>query len=156
MEKDKKYLLRAIDLAKKSVVDGGGPFGAVIVKNDTIISEASNRVVLDNDPTAHAEILSIRQASSQLKTFDLNECILYSSCEPCPMCLGAIYWSGIRKVVYSSDRTDAEKAGFDDKFIYNEIMLEPSERGIKFIRSYDPGGEEVFRLWNEKEDKIAY
>ena len=156
MENDKKFLQRAIEIARESIIKGGGPFGAIVVKDNKIISEANNRVVLDNDPTAHAEILSIRQASSQLKTFDLYECTLYSSCEPCPMCLGAIYWSGIRKVVYSSDRTDAEKAGFDDKFIYNEIMLEPSEREIKFIRSYDPGGEEVFRLWNEKEDKIVY
>src|SRR5664279_3213210 len=156
MENDKKFLQRAIEIARESIIRGGGPFGAIVVKDHKIISEANNRVVLDNDPTAHAEILSIRQASSQLKTFDLNECILYSSCEPCPMCLGAIYWSGIRKVVYSSDRTDAEKAGFDDKFIYNEIMLEPSERGITFICSSDPAGVEVFRMWNEKNDKVVY
>jgi tRNA(Arg) A34 adenosine deaminase TadA len=156
MENDKKYLLRSIEIAKESIVNGGGPFGAVIVKGDKIISEASNRVVLNNDPTAHAEILAIRQASTQLQTFELNDCTLYTSCEPCPMCLGAIYWSGIRKIVYSSDRTDAERAGFDDKFIYNEIMLEPSKRGITFIRSSDPGGEDVFRMWNEKDDKIVY
>jgi guanine deaminase len=156
MENDKKYLLRAIEIAKKSVAEGGGPFGAVVVKDDMIISEASNRVVLNNDPTAHAEILAIRQASSYLSTFELNECTLYTSCEPCPMCLGAIYWAGIRKVVYSCDRTDAEKAGFNDNFIYNEIMLDPSERKLVFIRKTDTGGEEVFRLWNEKNDKIAY
>jgi tRNA(Arg) A34 adenosine deaminase TadA len=156
MENDKKYLHQAIEIAKESVVNGGGPFGAVIVKADKVIAKASNRVVLNNDPTAHAEILAIRQASTQLQTFELNDCILYTSCEPCPMCLGAIYWSGIRKVVYSSDRTDAERAGFDDKFIYNEIMLEPSERGITFIRSSDPAGEDVFRMWNEKNDKIVY
>ena len=156
MGNDKKYLLRSIEIAKESIVNGGGPFGAVIVKGDKIISEASNRVVLNNDPTAHAEILAIRQASTQLQTFELNDCTLYSSCEPCPMCLGAIYWSGIRKIVYSSDRSDAERAGFDDKFIYKEIMLEPSERGITFIRSSDPGGEDVFRMWNEKNDKIVY
>jgi guanine deaminase len=156
MENDKKYLLRSIEIAKESIVNGGGPFGAVIVKDNKIISEASNRVVLNNDPTAHAEILAIRQASTQLQTFELNDCTLYTSCEPCPMCLGAIYWSGICKIVYSCDRTDAERAGFDDKFIYNEIMLEPSERGITFIRSSDPGGEDVFRMWNEKNDKIVY
>jgi guanine deaminase len=156
MEKDKKFLQRAIELAKRSVVDGGGPFGAVIVKDDNIISEASNRVVLNNDPTAHAEILAIRQASSQLKTFELNDCTLYTSCEPCPMCLGAIYWSGIRKVVYSCDRTDAENAGFNDNFIYNEIVLKPSERKLSFIRLTDSGGEEIFRLWNEKNDKVVY
>jgi guanine deaminase len=156
MEKDKKYLRRAIEVAKESVVKGGGPFGAVVVKADKIISEASNRVALNNDPTAHAEILAIRQASYQLQNFELNDCTLYTSCEPCPMCLGAIYWSGIQKVVYSSDRSDAEKAGFNDKFIYDEIMLEPSERGITFIQSSDPAAEEVFRIWNEKNDKVVY
>ena len=127
-----------------------------MVKDNKIISEASNRVVLNNDPTAHAEILAIRQASSILQTHDLNECTLYSSCEPCPMCLGAIYWSGIRKVVYSCDRTDAERAGFSDKLIYNEIMLDPSKRKISFIRLTDSGGKEVFRKWDELENKIAY
>ncbi len=156
MENDKKYLQRAVEIAKESINKGGGPFGAVVVKDDIIISEASNRVVLNNDPTAHAEILAIRLASSQLKTFELDDCTLYTSCEPCPMCLGAIYWSGIRKVVYSCDRTDAENAGFNDSFIYNEIMLEPSQRKLTFIRSSDPGGEEVFRLWNAKNDKVAY
>ena len=156
MENDKKYLLRAIEIARESIIKGGGPFGAVIVKDNKIISEASNRVVLNNDPTAHAEILAIRQASSLLNTFDLNDCTLYTSCEPCPMCLGAIYWSGIRKIVYSCDRTDAENAGFNDNFIYDEIMLEPSKRKLTFIRRADSGGEEVFRLWNEKNDKVVY
>jgi tRNA(Arg) A34 adenosine deaminase TadA len=126
------------------------------VKDDKIISEAFNRVVLNNDPTAHAEILAIRQASSVLHSHELNECTLYSSCEPCPMCLGAIYWSGIKKVVYSCDRTDAEIAGFSDKLIYNEIMLDPSIRKISFIRLTDLGGKEVFRKWDALETKIAY
>lgn len=156
MENDKNYLHQAIEIAKESIVNGGGPFGAVIVRDDKIISEASNKVVLNNDPTAHAEILAIRQACSRLQKFELNDCILYASCEPCPMCLGAIYWSGIQKVVYSSDRIDAERAGFDDKFIYNEIMLETSERGITFMRLSDPAAEEVFRMWNEKNDKVVY
>ena len=156
MKSEKLFLLRAIEIAKEGIENGGGPFGAIIVKDDKIISEAYNRVVLNNDPTAHAEILAIRQASSLLKSHDLNDCTLFSSCEPCPMCLGAIYWAGIKKVIYSCDRTDAEAAGFSDKLIYNEIMLDPSERKISFIRITDSGGKEVFRKWDEFENKIPY
>jgi tRNA(Arg) A34 adenosine deaminase TadA len=156
MEKDRIFLTKAIEIASRGITEGGGPFGAVIVKHDKIIAEAFNRVVLSNDPTAHAEILAIRQASSVLKSHELKDCTLYTSCEPCPMCLGAIYWSGISKVVYSCDRTDAERAGFSDKLIYNEIMLDPSERKISFIRLTDCGGKEVFREWDELENKIRY
>lgn len=156
MENDKIFLRKAIEIASHGISTGCGPFGAVIVKDGKIISEANNRVVLNNDPTAHAEILAIREASSVLKTHELNECTLYSSCEPCPMCLGAIYWSGIKKVLYSCDRTDAEDAGFSDKLIYNEIELDPAKRKISFIRISDLGGEEVFRIWNDLENKIAY
>jgi tRNA(Arg) A34 adenosine deaminase TadA len=156
MGNDKLFLLKAIEIASENIKTGGGPFGAVIVKDNTIIAGAGNRVVVNSDPTAHAEILVIRSASSLLKTHELNECTLYSSCEPCPMCLGAIYWAGIKKVVYSSDRTDAEIAGFSDKLIYNEIMLDPSKRIISFIRITDPGGKEVFRKWDEMDGKIAY
>jgi guanine deaminase len=156
MVKDKIFLTKAIEIARKGIPSGGGPFGAVIVKDDKIIAEASNRVVLNNDPTAHAEILAIRQASAVLKSHELIDCTLYTSCEPCPMCLGAIYWSGISKVVYSCDRTDAERAGFSDKLIYNEIMLDPSERKITFLRLTDCGGKEVFREWDELENKIRY
>jgi tRNA(Arg) A34 adenosine deaminase TadA len=156
MENDKLFLRRAIETATIGISDGGGPFGSVIVKDGRIISEAFNRVVLNNDPTAHAEILAIRQASSVLHSHDLSECTLYSSCEPCPMCLGAIYWSGIKKVVYSCDRTDAENAGFSDKLIYNELMLDPSKRRISFIRLTGSGGEEVFRKWDEMENKVTY
>jgi tRNA(Arg) A34 adenosine deaminase TadA len=156
MENDKKFLLKAIEIAEKGILNGGGPFGAVIVKDGRIISETFNRVVLNKDPTAHAEILAIRQASSVLLSHILSDCTLYSSCEPCPMCLGAIYWSGILKVVYACDRTDAEKAGFSDKLIYNEIMLDPSKRSVSFIRLTVSGGKEVFRNWDELEDKIPY
>ena len=156
MEKDRIFLTKAIEIASNAISEGGGPFGSVIVKDGIIISEAFNRVVLNNDPTAHAEILAIRQASSVLRSHDLDGCALYSSCEPCPMCLGAIYWSGIKKVVYSCDRTDAENAGFSDKLIYNEIKLEPSKRKISFIRLTDSGGEEVFRKWDEMENKVTY
>ena len=156
MENDKLFLRRAIETASIGINDGGGPFGAVVVKDGKIISQAFNMVVLNNDPTAHAEILAIRMASSVLKSHDLSECILYSSCEPCPMCLGAIYWSGIKKIVYSSDRLDAEKAGFSDKLIYNEIVLNPSDRKISFIKLTDSGGKEVFRKWEELENKVTY
>jgi guanine deaminase len=156
MENDKIFLRRAIKIASDNIKTGGGPFGAVIVKDNNILSEAGNRVVVNSDPTAHAEIQAIRSASSLLKTHELKECTLYSSCEPCPMCLGAIYWSGIKKVVYSCDRSDAEIAGFSDKLIYNEIMLDPSKRIVSFIRITDLGAKEVFRKWDEMDDKIAY
>jgi guanine deaminase len=156
MGNDKLFLLRAIQIASAGIENGGGPFGAVIVKDDKIIAEAYNRVVLNNDPTAHAEILAIRQSSEILKSHELNECTLYTSCEPCPMCLGAIYWSGISKVIYACDRTDAEKAGFSDKLIYEEIMLDPTKRKISFSRLTDCGGKEVFRKWDELESKIRY
>jgi tRNA(Arg) A34 adenosine deaminase TadA len=156
MDEDKEFLLRAVENAGKGIDNGGGPFGAVISMNGKLISEGHNRVVLDNDPTAHAEILAIRQAASYLKSYDLSECTLYSSCEPCPMCLGAIYWAGIKKVVYACDRSDAEKAGFSDKMIYDEILLDPESRKVKFLRLTDAGGEEVFRKWDQLETKIPY
>jgi guanine deaminase len=113
-------------------------------------------VVLSNDPTAHAEVLAIRQAASALNTHNLDKCTLYTSCEPCPMCLGAIYWAGIKKVVYACDRNDAEAAGFSDRLIYEEISLNPESRKISFIRIPDAGGKEVFESWENLEDKIPY
>jgi guanine deaminase len=156
MENDKLFLRKTIEIALESIKVGGGPFGAVIVKDNIIISEAFNRVILNNDATSHAEILAIRKASAVLQSHDLHECTLYSSCEPCPMCLGAIYWAGILKVVYSCDRMDAEAAGFNDKQIYNEISLEPSKRKILFLRLSDSEGKEVFRKWDEQENKTRY
>jgi guanine deaminase len=156
MENDRLFLLRAIEIASDGLKKGGGPFGAVVSKNDKIISEAINKVVLISDPTAHAEILAIRLAASVLKSPDLSDCTLYSSCEPCPMCLGAIYWAGITRVVYACDRNDAESAGFSDKLIYNEIMMDPSKRKIKFLRYIGIGAEEVFRKWDDMENKIPY
>ena len=156
METDKQLLLRAIEIAGKGIDKGGGPFGAVISNDGIIIAEAYNSVVLNNDPTAHAEILAIRKASATLKSHNLGECTLYSSCEPCPMCLGAIYWAGIKKVVYASDRVDAELAGFSDKLIYEEIVLDPAERRIDFIRISDTGAKEVFKKWDQLETKMPY
>ena len=153
---DNELLGLAIKIAGEGIVDGAGPFGAVITMNGDIIASSGNRVVLDSDPTAHAEILAIRKAASVLNTHDLNGCILYASCEPCPMCLGAIYWAGIKKVVYSASRHDAASAGFNDEFIYNEIDLNPSERKVTFIRVSDPEAGEVFRKWENFDDRIKY
>jgi guanine deaminase len=152
----KEFLNRAIKIAEDGIKKGGGPFGAVIVLNGEIISEANNRVVISNDPTAHAEILAIRQASKVLDTHILADCILYASCEPCPMCLGAIHWSGIKTVFFAADRRDAEAAGFSDKLIYDEICLSPEKRQIVFKQLSDVDGIEVFRIWDKFENKIPY
>jgi len=154
--KDRVFLARAVELAIAGMKKGGGPFGAVIVNTGRVVSEAFNKVVISHDPTAHAEVLAIREASVKLNTHDLSECILYTSCEPCPMCLGAIYWSGIKKVFYACDRNDAAMAGFDDRLIYNEIALDPSARRISFIRLDDAGATEIFKTWDNLEDKTLY
>ena len=150
------FMKRAIQLAKDGVNNNGGPFGAVVVKNGKIVAESYNRVTLSNDPTAHAEVLAIRKACNVLNTFDLSGCDIYSSCEPCPMCLGAIYWAGITKVVYACNRLDAENAGFSDRYIYDEISLDPSERHIRFVRIDNIGGEVVFKKWAELDGRIQY
>jgi len=155
-EDDKRLLRRAVEMAVEGIRNGGGPFGALILRNGEIIAEAHNRVVLDRDPTAHAEMRAIRLAASKLGTHDLGDCILYSSCEPCPMCLGALYWAGIKKVVFACDRGDAEKAGFSDKMIYEELVLDPSSRKVEFLRVPEVGGGEVFAQWEDLEDKVRY
>ena len=156
MKDDRSFLQHALKIAENGIDAGHGPFGAVIARNGRIVSEANNEVVISNDPTAHAEVLAIRRASSFLKTYDLKDCVLYTSCEPCPMCLGAIYWSGIRKVVYASDRNDAERSGFSDRFIYDEIILDPEKRKVNFVRISDAGGEQVFKKWDDFENKVPY
>jgi guanine deaminase len=156
MNKERFLLQQALKIAENGIDTGHGPFGAVITKNGRIIAEANNEVVISKDPTAHAEVLAIRRASSFLKTHDLSDCVLYTSCEPCPMCLGAIYWSGIKKVIYASDRNDAERSGFSDRLIYDEINLNPTERKISFIKITDAGGENVFKKWDNFENKIPY
>jgi tRNA(Arg) A34 adenosine deaminase TadA len=156
MSDDKKFLRKAIEIAESGIKNGGGPFGAVISLNGEIIAESNNRVVLNTDPTAHAEVLAIRQAAGILGTHNLNGCVLYSSCEPCPMCLGAIYWSGIERVVYASDRLDAAAAGFNDELIYNEISVDPSERRISFQHMDDPEAKELFRKWEKFDGKVTY
>jgi guanine deaminase len=156
MTNDNLFLKRAIVLAAESIEKGGGPFGAVITRGEKIISEAYNSVCTKNDPTAHAEILAIRDAANTLGTYDLGQCTIYSSCEPCPMCLGAIYWAGIKKVVFASDRNDASIAGFNDKFIYDEILLIPDKRNILFKRIDDDEAKDVFRKWGKSENKVNY
>lgn len=156
MKENLKYLSRSVDLAMLGMKSGGGPFGAVITRNGEIISEAYNRVVPDSDPTAHAEMLAIRAAAAKLKSHDLSGCTLYTSCEPCPMCLSAIYWSGIKKVYYSLGREDAAKAGFNDKLIYEEIGLDPSSRKISLIHIDHPAGSEIFKTWESLENKVPY
>jgi len=157
MTKTDTYFMQiAIDLSIHSVENKGGPFGAVIVKNGTVISKASNSVTLDNDPTAHAEINAIRSACSTLKTFDLSECIMYTSCEPCPMCLGAIYWARIDKLFYANDRNDAKNIGFDDSFIYEELEKQLSKRSIPTIRIMQNEAIKAFEDWKQKTNKIRY
>jgi guanine deaminase len=151
-----EYIRRTIELAEGNIDAGGGPFGALIVKEGKIIAEASNRVTPENDPTAHAEVLAIREAARRLNSYDLSGCTLYASCEPCPMCLGAIYWARIQEVYYASDREDAEKAGFDDSVIYKEIGKEPGERQLRMVRIEEPAAGRLFRRWIEKEDKQRY
>lgn len=134
----------------------GGPFGAVVVKNETIIGRGSNRVASGNDPTAHAEIVAIRDACNHLRDFQLTDCILYSSCEPCPMCLGAIFWARPAYYYFAASRQDAAQAGFDDAFIYDQIPFPPFERDIKGINLLRDEGLQLLREWIDKEDKIVY
>lgn len=155
-EQNKKYMREAIRLASESVERGGGPFGAVIAKDGKIIARASNSVTLENDPTAHAEVACIREACRALGTIDLSGCEIYSSCEPCPMCLGAIYWAHIDRIYYANDRKDAAEIGFDDDFIYEEIGKKPEDRRTPLLPLLRDEGLKSFRLWSEKEDKTEY
>lgn len=147
---------RAIALSEESVASGGGPFGAVIARDGQIIAEGSNRVTLDNDPTAHAEVSTIREAARRLGTFDLSGCDIYTSCEPCPMCLGAIYWAHLDHIYYGNNRKDAADIGFDDDFIYRELALEPSQRHKMMEVLLPEEAALAFRMWNNKKDKKRY
>ncbi len=153
---EKQFMQRAIELSKKSVENGGGPFGAVIVKDGKIIAEASNSVTKDNDPTAHAEVNAIRQAAAKLNTFNLEGADIYTSCEPCPMCLGAIYWARLDKIYFANTKEDAKNIGFDDSFIYEEIEKPHHLRKIPTIQILRDEAIKAFELWQEKEDKIEY
>ena len=150
------FMMRAIELSIESAKSKGGPFGSVVVKNNKIISEGSNKVTMNNDPTAHGEIVAIRNACQKLNTFDLSGCDLYSSCEPCPMCLSAIYWSRIENVFYANTRIDAKDIDFDDSFIYSEINKDLENRKIKMHQMHRDEALEAFKIWENKEDKIKY
>ena len=156
MEEKNKFMLTAIELSIKSAKTIGGPFGCVIVKNNKISSEGSNTVTSTNDPTAHGEIVAIREACHKLNTFNLSGCELYSTCEPCPMCLSAIYWSHIDRVFYANTRDDAKNIDFDDTFIYSEINKKIEDRKIKMIQIHRDEALKAFKIWDEKTDKIKY
>lgn len=153
---ENKFMKRAIELSIESVKNGGGPFGAVIVKDGKIVSEASNSVTKNNDPTAHAEVNAIRLAAKKLNTFNLSGCEIYTSCEPCPMCLGAIYWARLDAIYFANDKNDAKNIGFDDSFIYEEINKPYEKRKIKTIQMMREEALKAFKLWQETDDKIEY
>ena len=151
-----EFMKRAIELSVESVDKGGGPFGCIIVKDDKIIAEGSNKVTLNNDPTAHGEIVAMRDACKKLNNFNLNGCELYSSCEPCPMCLSAIYWARITKIYFANTRQDAQKIDFDDSLIYSEFQKNINERKIPMIQMMRNEALKAFELWEKKIDKVKY
>jgi len=151
-----EFMKRAIELSIKSVNNGGGPFGSVIVKGDKIIAEGSNKVTSNNDPTAHGEIVAIREACKKLNNFSLNGCELYSTCEPCPMCLSAIYWARIDKIYYANTREDARKIDFDDSLIYTELQKNIDKRKIPMIQMMRNEALKAFEMWDKKTDKVKY
>ncbi len=153
---EEKFMLQAIKASMKNVENGGGPFGAVIVKDGKIIAVGTNRVTCNNDPTAHAEVQAIRKAAKKLKTFNLSGCEIYTSCEPCPMCLGAIYWARIDRIYYGNTKEDAAKIGFDDSFIYQELELDKKKRKVEMLQFLPEQAKDTFVRWLEKEDKIEY
>jgi guanine deaminase len=154
---DIRFMRRAIQLAEKGIDDDqGGPFGCVIAKNDDIIGEGWNRVTSTNDPTAHAEIVAIREACRMLNSFQLQGCIVYTSCEPCPMCLGAIYWARPAALYFAGTREDAAAAGFDDELFYDEIEKPNEHRRLKMVGLLRDEAQKVFERWNAKPDKVEY
>jgi len=156
-ERDNYFMKRAIDMAQKGMDSGaGGPFGCVIVKNDVIIAEGNNKVTSTHDPTAHAEIVAIREACKKLGSFQLEDCTIYTSCEPCPMCLGAIYWARPKKVFFACSKKDAAAINFDDQFIYEELDKKMEDRDITFIQISRKEALPVFENWNKKIDRIEY
>ncbi|MDR1680560.1 MAG: nucleoside deaminase [Prevotellaceae bacterium] len=151
------FLREAIRLADENITQqGGGPFGAVVVKDGRVVARAVNTVTTGNDPTAHAEVNAIRAACRTLHTFDLSGCTIYCSCEPCPMCLAAIYWARIGEIYYAGTRTDAGDAGFDDSFIYDELAKPLADRAIPIVRRLADEGAEPLRRWQETADKTNY
>ncbi|MBQ5704563.1 MAG: nucleoside deaminase [Alistipes sp.] len=153
---DAKFMQMAIDLSIENIDTGGGPFGAVIVRNGEVIATGANRVVPNADPTAHAEVMAIRNACTKLGTFQLNDCTIYSSCEPCPMCLSALYWAGVKRICYGNTKDDAKAIDFDDPFIYDQLDLSYADRSIKCEHFMRDNALAAFRKWDEKEDKVRY
>ena len=153
---DRQFMKMACDLASENVDRGGGPFGAVIVKDGEVIAAAGNSVAIDNDPTAHAEVNAIRRACSLTRNFKLDGCVVYCSCEPCPMCLSALYWAGVSRIYYGSTVADADRINFGDNFICNEIEKPHLERAIPCIHMEGTNAIEAFNKWATKDDKIEY
>jgi len=154
---DKENMTEAFNYASLSITRGGGPFGCVICDpSGIIIAKGHNMVTINNDPTQHAEMVAISHACQYYNNFDLSNCTLYTSCEPCPMCLGAIYWAKITKIFYCNTRTDAKNIGFDDEFIYDEIRKPNEERKVQMTKIDVDDNLKVFRSWDEKEDKTRY
>jgi len=151
-----EFMKRAIELSVESIKKGGGPFGCIIIKSGEIISEGSNKVTLTNDPTAHGEIVAIRNACKKINNFNLSGCELYSTCEPCPMCLSAIYWARIEKIYYANTREDAKKIDFDDSLIYSELQKNINKRKIPMIQMMRNEALKAFELWDKKKDKVKY
>ncbi|MDW7696007.1 nucleoside deaminase [Flammeovirgaceae bacterium SG7u.111] len=151
-----KFLKEAINLAQEGMNIGGGPFGAVVVKDGKIIGRGNNKVTSTHDPTAHAEVMAIRNACQTLGDFQLTDAVIYTSCEPCPMCLGAIYWSRLEKIYYACTRQDAADYGFDDEFIYKEINIDPSKRSIPAIPLPKSEAITIFENWKQNENKTPY
>ena len=147
---------KAIELSIENVAAGGGPFGAVIARNGEIIATGVNRVTSNCDPTAHAEVSAIRAAAKALGTFDLSGCEIYTSCEPCPMCLGAIYWAHLDRIYYGNTKHDAAAIGFDDAFIYEELDLKPEDRRLQSQVLLQEEAIQAFKDWQQKEDKVEY
>jgi len=156
-EDDNYFISAAIELAREGMNSNlGGPFGAIVVKDQKIVGRGQNRVTSGNDPTAHAEVNAIRDACQQLNTFELSDCTLYTSCEPCPMCLGAIYWARIDQIVFAATRRDAASANFDDEWLYEEVALPWPERKLNYQQLGQPEAAQLFDEWNAKIDKIKY
>lgn len=151
-----ELMSEAIRLSEENVANGGGPFGAVIARNGEIVATGVNRVTAKHDPTAHAEVSAIREACEKLGTFDLSGCEIYSSCEPCPMCLGAIYWAHIDRLYFGNDKTDAKEVGFDDSFIYDELALPRDRRKLPTEILLDNEAIKAFNMWRDKTDKVEY
>ena len=155
-EQDARFMQMAIDLSIDNVKDGGGPFGAIVVRAGEVIASGVNRVTANCDPTAHAEVTAIRNACKVLGSFKLDGCTIYSSCEPCPMCLSAIYWAGVKEVCYGNTKDDASTVGFDDSFIYEQLAMDYEHRSVAMRHFMRAKARKAFKEWNEKADRIEY